>query len=178
MDKIEFKMQGFDDVYKKLAQLSDKARGEVKNEFAASANNIRNNAIRLAPVNLGELRNSIKVISRGDNNDYVFIVRAGAKYAPYVEFGTGGKVSVPSNYQQYAQKFKGKTGSTFKAMIEALALWVKRKGIGNGKNDKGLAYAIALNILRKGLRPQPFLIPSYEQEIPKLIKNIKQIVNA
>jgi hypothetical protein len=63
-------------------------------------------------------------------------------------------------------------------MVEALTLWVKAKGIGNGKNQKGLAYIIALSILRKGLRPQPFLIPAYEQEIPKLKTNIKRILNA
>jgi hypothetical protein len=57
-------------------------------------------------------------------------------------------------------------------------LWVKRKGIGNGKNDKGVAYVIARSILQKGLRPQPFLIPAYEQEKPKLIQRLKKLLNA
>ena len=66
-------------------------------------------------------------------------------------------------------------GGKFKDMVDALALWVKRKGIGRGK-DKSIAYAIAISILRKGLRPQPFLIPSYEAEKPKMINNIKKAV--
>lgn len=60
-------------------------------------------------------------------------------------------------------------------MVEALTLWVKRKGIGGGK-DKSIAYAIAISILRKGMRPQPFLIPSFETEKPKLINNIKNLL--
>ena len=61
-------------------------------------------------------------------------------------------------------------------MVDALALWVKRKGIGGGK-DKSIAYAIAISILRKGLRPQPFLIPSYETEKPKLIQRLKKLLD-
>ena len=55
-------------------------------------------------------------------------------------------------------------------MVEALTLWVKRKGIGGG-NDKSIAYAIAVSILRKGMRPQPFLIPAFEMEKPKMIED-------
>jgi hypothetical protein len=58
-----------------------------------------------------------------------------------------------------------------------LTLWVKRKGIGDGKNDRGLAYVIARSILQKGMRPQPFLIPSYETEKPKLIQRLKKLLD-
>jgi hypothetical protein len=60
-------------------------------------------------------------------------------------------------------------------MVEALTLWVRRKGIGGGK-DKSVAYAIAISILKKGMRPQPFLIPSFETEKPKMINNIKKAI--
>jgi hypothetical protein len=60
-------------------------------------------------------------------------------------------------------------------MVEALTLWVRRKGIGGG-NDKSIAYAIAISILKKGMRPQPFLIPSFETEKPKMINNIKKAI--
>ena len=35
-----------------------------------------------------------------------------------------------------------------------------------------LAYAIAISILRNGIRPQPFLIPAYEMEKPKLFNRL------
>lgn len=177
MDKITFEVNGFAELYKKFKQLDEKAKGEIKAEFNASALKIQSTAKRLAPINFGQLRNSIVLSESGKGTDFVFTISATAKYAPYVEFGTGGKVSVPSDYAEYAARFKGKSGGSFKEMVDALTLWVKRKGIG-GKNDKSTAYLIARSILRKGLRPQPFLIPAFEQEKPKLLKRLKDIMNA
>ena len=92
-----------------------------------------------------------------------------------MEFGTGGKVNIPKGFEQLASGFKGKKAGTFKDMVQALTLWVRRKGIGGGK-DKSVAYAIAISILRKGMRPQPFLIPAFEIEKPKMINNIKKAI--
>lgn len=177
MDKITFNIEDFDVLYSKFKSLSDKSKAEVRNEFAASALNIQSNAKKNAPVNLGNLRNSIIVDQSGDNSNFTFIISAKASYSPYVEFGTGGKVSVPSSYAEYASTFKGKNKGKYKEFIEALILWVRRKGIGSG-NDKSTAYVIARSILRKGIRPQPFMIPAYEQEKSKLLNRIKQILNA
>lgn len=168
-------LQGIKEVENALKNLDVSVKKDLSNEINASALKIQSDAKRLAPVNFGQLRNGIKLEK---DTDLTFSVNSYASYSPYVEFGTGGKVSVPADFQAYAQTFKGGKGGKFKDMVEALTLWVKRKGIGNGKNDKGLAYVIALNILRKGLRPQPFLIPAYEQEKPKLIKRIKDLLNA
>ena len=79
-------------------------------------------------------------------------------------------------------------------MIKALTLWVKRKGLagtysvksrrrqGGSKlkqsQDEKLARFLAIKILKNGIRPQPFLIPAYEQEKPKLIEKLKKILNA
>jgi hypothetical protein len=35
---------------------------------------------------------------------------------------------------------------------------------------------IALSIIRKGIRPQPFLIPAFQAEKPKLILKIKDVI--
>jgi hypothetical protein len=45
-----------------------------------------------------------------------------------------------------------------------------------GKQNMSTAYAIAISILRKGLRPQPFLIPAFEAEKPKLISKIQNVI--
>ena len=168
-------LQGIKEVQEALKNIDVSVKKDVSNEINASALKIQNDAKRLAPVNFGQLRNGIQLEKV---SDLTFSVESKASYSPYVEFGTGGRVSVPADFQAYAQTFKGGKGGKFKDMVEALTLWVKRKGIGNGKNDKGLAYVIALNILRKGLRPQPFLIPAYEKEKPQLIKRIKDLLNA
>lgn len=168
-------LAGLDAVQKALNKLDTNIKKEVSNEINASVLKIQSNAKRLAPVNFGQLRNGISAIKE---NDLTFSVESKASYSAYVEFGTGGKVSVPSDFTAYAQQFKGKQAGKFKDMVNALTLWVRRKGIGNGKNDKGMAFIIARSILQKGLRPQPFLIPAYENEKPKLIQRLKKLIDA
>jgi len=168
-------LSGIKELEGKLNKLSTALKEDVSNEINASALKIENQAKRMAPVNLGQLRNQIALKK---DSELTYTVAANASYSAYVEFGTGPQVNVPADFKSYAQQFKGKSGGKFKDMVEALTLWVKRKGIGNGKNDKGLAYVIALSILRKGLRPQPFLIPAYEMEKPKLIQRLNKLLNA
>ena len=168
-------LRGLDAVQKALSKLDTNLKKEVSNEINASALKIQSSAKRLAPVNFGQLRNGIALIR---DNDLTFTIESKASYSAYVEFGTGGKVSVPADFTAYAQQFKGQKGGKFKDMVDALTLWVRRKGIGNGKNDKGVAFVIARSILQKGLRPQPFLIPSYENEKPKLIQRLKKLLDA
>jgi len=168
-------LSGIKELEGKLNKLTTALQKDVSNEINATALNIENQAKKLAPINLGQLRNSIALTK---DSELTYTVAANASYSAYVEFGTGPQVSVPADFTSYAQQFKGKSGGKFKDMVEALTLWVKRKGIGNGKNDKGLAYVIALSILKKGMRPQPFLIPAYEMEKPKLIQRLNQLLNA
>ena len=175
MAGFTFDIGNLSDVLKKLDTLDAKIQQEVKDEISVSALNIQTGAKRLAPVNFGQLRNSIYLKEQKIEKGIVFTVGASASYAPYVEFGTGGKVSIPAGFEDLASGFKGKKAGTFKDMVEALTLWVRRKGIGGG-NDKSIAYAIAISILRKGMRPQPFLIPAFETEKPKLIKNILNVL--
>jgi HK97 gp10 family phage protein len=175
MAGFTFDITNLSEVMGKLESLDKRVQQDVKDEINASALNIQSGAKRLAPVNLGQLRNSIYLRERNIENGYVFTIGSNASYAPYVEFGTGGKVSIPKGFEELAGGFKGKKSGKFKDMVDALTLWVRRKGIGGGK-DKSIAYAIAISILRKGLRPQPFLIPSYESEKPKMISNIKKAI--
>lgn len=175
MGGFTFDITNISEVLGKLQSFDKKVQQDVKDEVNASALNIQSGAKRLAPVNLGQLRNSIYLKEQKVDKGFVFTVGSNASYAPYVEFGTGGKVSIPAGFEQLASGFKGKKAGTFKDMVQALTLWVRRKGIGGG-NDKSIAYAIAINILKKGMRPQPFLIPSFETEKPKMINNIKKAI--
>jgi HK97 gp10 family phage protein len=166
---------GMKELEGKLNKLTTALKVDVGDEINASVIKIENQAKRLAPVNFGQLRGSI---AHSKDSELTYSVAANASYSAYVEFGTGPQVNVPADFKSYAQQFKGKSGGKFKDMVEALTLWVKRKGVGNGKNDKGLAYVIALSILRKGMRPQPFLVPAYEMEKPKLIQRLNKLLNA
>jgi hypothetical protein len=59
----------------------------------------------------------------------VFTIGSKLSYAPYIEFGTGGKVTIPAGYEQFASQFKGSKGGTFAQLLKApLIEWVKSKG--------------------------------------------------
>ena len=177
MPSITLDIMNIDSVNKRFAKLSEDVKTNIKNEVNASALKIQSDAKKLAPVNLGTLRNTIYLVEENKgSNEFIFGVGASASYAPYVEFGTGGKVSIPNGYQDYASQFKNKKGGKFKDMVLALTEWVLKKGIASGKQSKSVAYAIALSILRKGMRAQPFLIPAFEAEKPKLIQRIEKII--
>ena len=181
MANFTIDITGTNAVLKRLNQLDTQLKKDIKNEVNASALKIQSDAKKLAPVNLGTLRNSIYLVEQSkDNNSYLFGVGASVSYAPYIEFGTGGKVSIPNGFEDYAIQFKNKKGGTFKEMVLALTEWVQKKGIassGKGKNSsKSVAYMIALSILRKGLRPQPFLIPAFQNERKRLVANIEKLI--
>lgn len=131
-------LTGIKEVENALKVMDKQLKQDVGNEINASALNIQSSAKRLAPVDLGFLRNNIALVPIGD---LTFAVEAKAKYSAYIEFGTGGQVKVPAGYEDLAMMFKG----------------------------RGLR---TINI-----RPQPFLIPSYETEKPKLIQRLKKLLN-
>ena len=175
----------------KLNNLTNAIKEDVIDEINSSALKIESEAKRLAPVNFGQLRKSIALTKDGD---LTYSVAANASYAAYVEFGTGGKVSIPAGYKTFAGKFKGKSGGTFQDFITSLTMWVKAKGLAgtysvktqkrlgnkssNQSEDEKLARFLALKILKNGISPQPFLIPAFENEKPKLIKRLKTLLNA
>jgi HK97 gp10 family phage protein len=193
MATITIDIKGMTEALGKFDKYGKKVQAGIKNEVNASALKIQSDAKKLAPVNLGTLRNSIQLVEQSiSQSKFVYTIGSTVKYAPYVEFGTGGKVSIPTGYESYASQFKGKSDGTFTDMVKALAEWVKKKGIvasysintqrrvgnkaNNEKKDNATAWAIAISIIKKGLRPQPFLIPAFEQEKPKLKSRILNII--
>lgn len=104
----------------------------------STADDMVTDAKTKAPVDFGQLRLSI-----GHTTARVGFVKsfffANAPYAAYVEFGTGGKVSIPKGFESLASPFKGK------------------------------------GIRQINIRPQPFFIPAYLQNVPIYEK---KLVNA
>ena len=102
---ITARLDGLKDLQDKLDKLSKQSKEEVANEINASALTIQRNAKRNVVVDNGFLRNSIALLPL---SEMTYSVEARAKYAPYVEFGTGGLVDIPVGYEQYAAIFRGK----------------------------------------------------------------------
>jgi HK97 gp10 family phage protein len=183
------KLDGLDSLMARIEKTSEAVRDGVQDELAAAAQNIRLEAAYQAPKNLGKLSQSIQVNLNDRLAPYVY---SSAKYAPYIEWGTGGKVSVPAKYASYAMQFKGKGGGTLEEMLLAIMDWVRQKGLAGSYSvktqrragnksarmieDAEVAYPIAIAILRKGIRPQPFFFSAVENEKPRLIKRIKNLL--
>ena len=151
-----------------IKRIDEKATKGLSDELTASVLTIEKSAKRLAPANLGKLRQSIN----HDTGKVLFkSVFSTVNYAPYIEFGTGKKVNVPPTYQQFAAQYKSsKPSGPAVSFYDAIKMWVKRKGI-----DPKLTYVIFRSIMRNGIKPQPFMIPAYEAEKPKLIKRLKNL---
>jgi HK97 gp10 family phage protein len=107
-DQILFRIEGLDALIKRIGKLAPEIAKEVAMEVNASALAIQSKARRDVVVDNSTLRSSIqlKEINRGDK--IMYTVGSRLKYAPYVEFGTGGIVNVPAGYEDFAIQFKGK----------------------------------------------------------------------
>jgi len=107
-DQISFKIEGLDALIKRLGKLPPKIAKEVAMEVNASALAIQSKAKRDVKVDNSTLRSSIQLKEVNQGNKIVYTVGSALKYAPYVEFGTGGEVNVPAGYETFAIQFKGK----------------------------------------------------------------------
>jgi len=94
---------------KKLDNLKKFDKQTLSNELGRTGLDIASKAKKAAPVDKGTLKQSIKSERKGKSVEVI----AGAKHAPYVEFGTGGMVKLDDMLElgipaSYAEQFKGK----------------------------------------------------------------------
>jgi len=99
-------IKGFKELITKLNQFGSKAEDFIKDEIEASGREIELQAKKLAPVDLGKLRQSINY-SKTDAG-LGAMVSVNVSYAAYQEFGTGGLVNVPEELRELAEIYKGK----------------------------------------------------------------------
>jgi HK97 gp10 family phage protein len=110
-DHISFKIEGLDALIKRLGKLAPQMAKDVAKEVNASALSIQSKAKRTVASNSidkGRLLGSIQLKEINQGDKIIYTVGSALKYAPYIEFGTGGLVSVPAGYEDFAIQFKGK----------------------------------------------------------------------
>jgi len=170
----------------------------IDDAMTQSAVTIEQDATRRAPKDENKLGGSI---SADTSTPFKKVVYVGAKYAPFQEFGTGKKVSVPNGLESYAAGFKkAMDGAKWADFVKSIEGWMKRHGIqaatkiaqvksgkrkgqfravgGKAQKDANhsLAIAIAKKILKDGLKPQPFLFPAFYAEGPKLLERLIRLL--
>lgn len=99
-------VKGLKKLLKQLNDLPNKSERDISRIVQNRARRVERDAKIRAPKDFGVLARSITTFETADPLTYK--VAALAKYAPYMEFGTGGLVSVPPEMQQIASQFKGR----------------------------------------------------------------------
>lgn len=108
MLSIEFNKQSLSAFYKYLKNLEDQVADYVRAEIEDSILAIETDAASDVPVDTGALKNSIQSTPiKVSKNEITGGVEVGAEYSPFVEFGTGTRVKVPSELSGFAAQYKG-----------------------------------------------------------------------
>ena len=148
------KVKGLERVIRSFEKDGKEIRSKVEYIVSANALEGRNNAVRKAPKAFGKLAQSIGIEKLSSLEQSVVV---NVDYAPFVEFGTGGKVSVPAEWQAMASEFKGQRFN-FADQLERIKAWCRLKGI-----EEAAAYPILISILEDGIEPQPFMYPAWQK---------------
>ncbi len=195
MGGITINIKDLDKAFASIDKYSKQVEQEVNLELKAFGDNTATMAIEKAPVDESALKLSIK-----SNPEHLKVsVTVNVDYAAYVEFGTKSFAaeyvgSLPATWQEFAAQFKGGGGGgNFMSFFYKIFEWVQRKGFAaaysiksqkrsNAKvsiaNEREAAYLIALSIVKKGIKPHPYLIPAFEANKKLLIDHLKAVLNA
>jgi hypothetical protein len=171
MAAVKFDIKGLDKLQKKISQLPKELQEEVVGEIQAWGYDVNAEQIGLISQqkiqDLGALQQNTKAVPKPDGVELI----SNVYYAPYIEFGTGAKVKVPAELNDYASQFRGKKRGDFRTFVKALEAWLKRKG-GNPK----FAFIAALNIIKNGQEARPYFFPPYLRKRKELTSRINAVI--
>lgn len=124
------------------------AEAELKRAMGESVITVQSQARKDAPVNIGELRNSIATEVRTLGGASIEgAVGTNLKYGPAVELGA----------------------RPHWAPLAPILFWVQRKAGLSGRDAMRQAILIQRIIARSGTRAQPFLVPALEKSQDKIV---------
>lgn len=147
MSEISFDMEGIDEAVVKFEELNLFTRKEVIRLTAKSTLDVHKVAREKVPTDTANLKNNI--FTRFEDGGLTGIIFTTPAYAPYVEYGRPPGKQPP---------------------LKALEGWAKRHGL------QGLEFVIARAIGERGVKPQPFLRPAFEEFKGDYMAQVRQIV--
>jgi len=161
-------VNGVAETIRKIKSYGEEAKNQIENETKAIAFQIEGDAKRMAPANFGKLRQSISHLKVSDGK---YKITVNEYYGAYMEFGTGTKVSVPNEFKNMANSFRGQRQGTYAQGLDSIKVWCRSKGI-----DVKYAYVIFAKILGAGINPKPFLYPAWVKGKKDYEKNLKALL--
>lgn len=161
-------IKGVDQVIRELRKYGKDIEKEIDATTSEVAFIIERDAKDLAPVNFGDLAQSIRKEKIKESN---YKITVNEFYGGYMEFGTGTKVKIPEEFKDMAASFKGKKGN-YEDGLKSIKLWCRHKGI-----DEKFAWVIFAKILGAGINPKPFLYPAWIKGKKTYLDNLKKLLS-
>jgi hypothetical protein len=184
-------ISGVSEVLRDFDRFEAKTKALIQAELKSSAQVIIRNAKGNAAKDMGALASGINY---KEINPTLFELFSQLEYSAFVEFGTKRRRKIPPDVQRLGIQisYQKQSGTAEEALLFITA-WVKRKGIRfdsasiiktgskKGVNKKlsseETAWIIFHNIMRNGIKPQPFFFPALFDETPLLQKRLEMIIN-
>lgn len=165
---------GLDKTLNKLNNLSGEIKADIQvamNAFAINTTTDSKILIKSNGDDTGALANAMQY----KIEDLRVVVSNSKNYSAFVEFGTKSYASkyvgsLPKDWQNYAQTFKGQKTGTFKEFIERMVAWGNKKGF-----TRNQSYLAAKKIMKEGTKQKPYLYPSVQKNLQIFINDVKNI---
>ena len=164
-------VKGAQEVIKELRKIGKDIDKNINATTEEAGNFIEGQAKKLAPKNFGKLAQSISTSEKTKEGLKTVFITVNELYGAYMEFGTGTKVVVPTEFKDMAASFKGQKTGSFKEGLESIKAWCRAKGI-----DESAAYPIFAKILGAGLNPRPFLYPAWTEGKKQYLKDLENLL--
>lgn len=119
---------GLEETIRRLASFGDNARREIASDIISTAYEIHAEAVQNVPIQTGNLKQSGFVDAVSELKAEITF---NEDYAPFVEFGTGGEVDVPSGWESFAMQFKGRGVKTVNLPARPFLIPAFKNGIRN-----------------------------------------------
>lgn len=174
---MSIRIEGLKGLQVAIDKLAAQVIDEIGQTLVEGGEKIEARAKALAPVDQGKLRNS--TISDSTNPLRVEVYNNNF-YAPFVEFGTKRKFDA-NGREKIASEFKGQgKGKPFTELVENIHGWLKRTGnfpanIRGEAAKRNYAKYVAIKIAKFGIKPQPFFYKAYDEVLPEIIRDLKDI---
>ena len=146
--------------------LDKRVQVECKQLIQYIALELMNDMKRRAPVDMGQLRATIRPFFTV--NGLVAEVGTTVGYGAFVEFGTGPKGKATFFGELPANYVHGQHGGF--PPLRVIEEWCKRHGI-----DIRYAYPIAKKIAEEGLKAQPYINPAWQLRRDDLMKGLQKV---
>ena len=152
----------------RIFELEEQTWHEVTDLIKETIFVIHKEAVSRVPVATGILRESIHFDFEETENFFRGLVKVGAHYGPYVEFGTRPHMPPVEPIQKWVE-IKSRR---FVRTKSGKQRWIKGK---QGKEARSIAWAIAMTIKKKGTKAHPYLRPAWEKGIAFFERKLQEM---